>query len=226
MLCSTEVRGAGSAITRSVISTKCSTLYYEHTCIAAVLLHKFLGSRLFCWSSILHLYSFLRYHSRKMSYIPSYTYALPPAITIPTTTTPRYWLIAKKQKDMELRLFARRHAFAGFTRVAPITKHIHSAEGVPSVDGGGNIAKEGDKGRGRGGGGGKDGLVATRHHAIDWNYVGQPRLRPNKWRVEMGPGGDTWREWGFAKVGSGGKRERGEKDQILAQRRQRQNLPR
>lgn len=43
-------------------------------------------------------------------------------------------------------------------------------------------------------------MVATRHHAIDWNYVGKPRPRPNKWRVEMGPGGDIWKEWGFAKV--------------------------
>lgn len=43
--------------------------------------------------------------------------------------------------------------------------------------------------------------MATRHHCIDWNYVGEPRPRPNKWRVEMGPGGDVWKEWGFAKVG-------------------------
>ncbi|CAN0494626.1 unnamed protein product, partial [Scytosiphon promiscuus] len=71
----------------------------------------------------------------------------------------------------ELRLFARRHAFAGFTRVAP------------------SYLRSGSR------------LVATRHHAVDWNYVGRARPRPNKGRGEMGPGGDTWREWGFAKVG-------------------------
>ncbi|CAN0554677.1 unnamed protein product, partial [Ectocarpus sp. 8 AP-2014] len=65
------------------------------------------------------------------------------------------------QQDFELRLFARRHAFAGYTR--------------------------GAKQHGR-----LEGSVATRHHCIDWNYVGEARPRPNKWRVEMGPGGDVW----------------------------------
>lgn len=91
----------------------------------------------------------------------------------------------KKNKDLDLRLFARRHAFAGYTRLdrLPEEEALETCHGC--------------SGSGGGGGGGS---VATRHHCIDWNYVGEPRPRPNKWRVEMGPGGDVWKEWGFAKV--------------------------
>ncbi|CAM9461977.1 unnamed protein product [Ectocarpus fasciculatus] len=95
--------------------------------------------------------------------------------------------------DFELRLFARRHAFAGYTRVQPVTS--------PSVDAaslyGGGGEERGAEQHGRLEG--SEGSVATRHHCIDWNYVGEARPRPNKWRVEMGPGGDVWKEWGFAK---------------------------
>lgn len=63
----------------------------------------------------------------------------------------------------ELRLFARRHVFAGYSRVA----------GDPPV--------------------------CVRHHVVDWNYVDAPRPRPNKWRIEMHPGQDVWKEWGVAK---------------------------
>lgn len=41
--------------------------------------------------------------------------------------------------------------------------------------------------------------MAVRHHAIDWNFVGKPRPRPNKWRIEMNPSGDIWKEWGWAR---------------------------
>lgn len=81
-------------------------------------------------------------------------------------------------------------------------------EGGGDGSGGGGSSGGGEDGgsseggsRDRSGEMGAGGLVATRHHAVDWNYVGRARPRPNKWRVEMGPGGDTWREWGFAKVG-------------------------
>jgi hypothetical protein len=40
--------------------------------------------------------------------------------------------------------------------------------------------------------------VCTRHHCIDWNYVGTPRPRPNKWWVEMHPDKDIWKEWAYA----------------------------
>eukprot|EP00611_Tribonema_gayanum_P004466 TRINITY_DN1365_c0_g1_i2.p1 TRINITY_DN1365_c0_g1~~TRINITY_DN1365_c0_g1_i2.p1 ORF type:complete len:253 (-),score=66.33 TRINITY_DN1365_c0_g1_i2:141-899(-) len=68
----------------------------------------------------------------------------------------------------QLRLYARRHAFAGITRV-------QSIDGAP---------------------------VATRHHAVDWNFVGRMRPRPNKWRIEarqQQPRCDVWKEWGFAR---------------------------
>jgi hypothetical protein len=67
--------------------------------------------------------------------------------------------------DSQLRLFARRHAFAGYTRL----NHEH---GRP---------------------------VCTRHHCIDWNFVGVPRPRPNKWYIEMNSDGNTWKEWAYAK---------------------------
>ena len=39
--------------------------------------------------------------------------------------------------------------------------------------------------------------VCTRHHCIDWNFVGTPRNRPNKWWVEtFGP--NRWKEWAYA----------------------------
>lgn len=63
----------------------------------------------------------------------------------------------------ELRCFARRHAFAGYSVVG----------GTPAV--------------------------CVRHHAIDWNFVGKPRNRPNKWRIEMDDGEDVWKEWSWAK---------------------------
>lgn len=38
----------------------------------------------------------------------------------------------------------------------------------------------------------------TRHHLIDWNFVGVKRARPNKWRVEMAANGNVWKEWSVA----------------------------
>ena len=73
----------------------------------------------------------------------------------------------KSLEDMtteELRLFARRHAFSGYSVVS----------GTPPI--------------------------CVRHHAIDWNFVGRPRSRPNKWRIEIHPDGDVWKEFGYSKV--------------------------
>uniref|UniRef100_A0A7S0F6Z1 Uncharacterized protein n=1 Tax=Craspedostauros australis TaxID=1486917 RepID=A0A7S0F6Z1_9STRA len=41
-------------------------------------------------------------------------------------------------------------------------------------------------------------LVCTRHHCIDWNYVGVARNRPNKWWVEMRSDGHVWKEMSYA----------------------------
>ena len=57
-----------------------------------------------------------------------------------------------------MRLLARQHAFAGYARLE-----------ASREDGSGSVA------------------VCTRHHAIDWNFVGAPRSRPNKWRVRPTP---------------------------------------
>jgi hypothetical protein len=41
--------------------------------------------------------------------------------------------------------------------------------------------------------------VCTRHHFLDWNFVGVPRPRPNKWWIEFQPsGGEVWKEWAYA----------------------------
>jgi hypothetical protein len=70
--------------------------------------------------------------------------------------------------DIGLRLYARQHAFGGYT--------------VMDYEGPGN---------GR--------PVCTRHHCIDWNFVGVPRPRPNKWWVEFKPSTrDSWKEWAYA----------------------------
>lgn len=46
--------------------------------------------------------------------------------------------------------------------------------------------------------------LCTRHHCIDWNFVGVPRSRPNKWYAELKAEAEgtplrTWKEWAFAK---------------------------
>lgn len=59
----------------------------------------------------------------------------------------------------ELRALSRQHCFAGYTRV--------EERPTPAPGAAAN-------------------LVATRHHAVDWNYHPKfPRPRPNKWRIEL-----------------------------------------
>jgi hypothetical protein len=46
--------------------------------------------------------------------------------------------------------------------------------------------------------------VCTRHHCMDWNYIGIPRPRPNKWWIEMHPNhSNMWKEWAYAKDENG-----------------------
>ena len=40
--------------------------------------------------------------------------------------------------------------------------------------------------------------LCTRHHVIDWNFVGAPRTRPNKWWIEMHPEQNMWKEHSYA----------------------------
>jgi len=75
-------------------------------------------------------------------------------------------------KEDLLRLLARRHVFGGYSRlkIPSATDATHSS--LP---------------------------VCTRHHCIDWNYIGEPRNRPNKWYVELNSDSSQWKEWSFAK---------------------------
>lgn len=41
--------------------------------------------------------------------------------------------------------------------------------------------------------------VATRHHCIDWNFVGTSRPRPNKWWIEVNDDGSAWKEYAYAR---------------------------
>ena len=75
-------------------------------------------------------------------------------------------------------MLARQHAFGGF---------VQFEKGAPAGGAGG----EGDECEGS----------CTRHHAIDWNFVGAMRPLPNKWRVRPTPqrvlhGGGGWRGGG------------------------------
>jgi hypothetical protein len=40
--------------------------------------------------------------------------------------------------------------------------------------------------------------LCTRHHCIDWNFVGTVRSRPNKWWIETHPDGNMWKEHAYA----------------------------
>eukprot|EP00536_Pseudo-nitzschia_multiseries_P004466 jgi/Psemu1/285118/fgenesh1_pg.74_\ len=44
----------------------------------------------------------------------------------------------------------------------------------------------------------KERPVATRHHFIDWNFVGVPRPRPNKWWIEANDDVSSWKEFAYA----------------------------
>ena len=40
--------------------------------------------------------------------------------------------------------------------------------------------------------------LCTRHHCIDWNFVGSPRTRPNKWWIEINDDATKWKEFSYA----------------------------
>jgi hypothetical protein len=40
--------------------------------------------------------------------------------------------------------------------------------------------------------------LCTRHHCIDWNFVGQGRPRPNKWWIHMNDDQSQWKESSYA----------------------------
>lgn len=88
---------------------------------------------------------------------------------------------AAELSDAELRLLARQHAFGGYTR-------CNVGKGITA-----GWVNEGA-------------MICTRHHAIDWNFLGTPRPRPNKWLAEPRLGVDRvddWKEWSYARGASG-----------------------
>lgn len=71
----------------------------------------------------------------------------------------------------QLALFARQHAFSGFTWQQRLQHPNGDNDNL---------------------------LLCTRHHCIDWNYVGTPRSRPNKWYAEFSMDCNTFKEWSYA----------------------------
>ena len=65
--------------------------------------------------------------------------------------------------DTEIRYLARQHVFGGFSRI------VQGVAGKPAPN-----AEQPQ-------------CVCVRHHFIDWNYIGHPRTRPNKWSIEHPP---------------------------------------
>ena len=78
----------------------------------------------------------------------------------------------------QLRYYARQHIFAGYTKLQRV---------MSTADDNSNSET-----RRTSSSGSEDHTVvssfpycATRYHCIDWNYVGIPRSRPNKWYIEL-----------------------------------------
>lgn len=72
-------------------------------------------------------------------------------------------------------------------------------------------------------------LVCVRHHCLDWNFVGIPRPRPNKWWIEkMNSYAEKWKEWAYATDNHGQnyyceqweRLQGGESEPVLALRRE------
>ncbi len=81
--------------------------------------------------------------------------------------------------ELEVRLLARQHAFGGFAR-------FESPSSLPTAALSNSASSRVDVATTSSAGQGEqppDACVCTRHHAIDWNFVGVRRTRPNKWRV-------------------------------------------
>jgi len=90
----------------------------------------------------------------------------------------------------EMKLYARRHAFAGYTKLDTETTTVDVT--VTGTATGSGVGAQVSLPISR--------CVCTRHHCIDWNFVGTPRNRPNKWYVEMEPTQKKiWKELAYAK---------------------------
>lgn len=82
------------------------------------------------------------------------------------------------QTPTQLQWYARQHVFAGWTRRNPPPTTTTNTTTLNTN--------------------------CTRFHLIDWNFVGTPRSRPNRWHVELSCQDDDqqvsfWKEWAFAR---------------------------
>ena len=97
----------------------------------------------------------------------------------------------------QLRIYARQHVFAGYTRHCSSNSN-HSDDNNDSN----NHPQDDDPNKSRINKSSRylfrDGCC-TRHHCIDWNFVGVGRTRPNKWWIETAKNDkDVWKEWAYA----------------------------
>jgi len=100
----------------------------------------------------------------------------------------------KKMESLEdltsehLRLYARQHIFAGYSRRSTPSDAVQGL----AHDASSKKIKTGFDD------------CCTRHHCIDWNFVGKGRTRPNKWWIDLlvtnptNSAPNVWKEWGYA----------------------------
>eukprot|EP00521_Asterionellopsis_glacialis_P017814 CAMPEP_0195300458 /NCGR_PEP_ID=MMETSP0707-20130614/27451_1 /TAXON_ID=33640 /ORGANISM="Asterionellopsis glacialis, Strain CCMP134" /LENGTH=451 /DNA_ID=CAMNT_0040363145 /DNA_START=30 /DNA_END=1382 /DNA_ORIENTATION=+ len=124
-------------------------------------------------------------------------------LRIPTTreaVLPLHCTSLSSLDDTSLRMYARQHVFAGYTKInwegvpspqrsvatiASASSRDTSKSKSSSVSASSVTVKQ------------KQRAVCTRHHCIDWNFVGVPRPVPNKWWVEMSDDEQMWKEWAY-----------------------------
>jgi hypothetical protein len=89
----------------------------------------------------------------------------------------------------QLSYFARQHIFAGYSRLAAVSQRKDGTGARDTSKSINNVALFDH--------------CYTRHHCIDWNFVGVARSRPNKWWVEQSSDANMWKEWAYATDDSG-----------------------
>jgi hypothetical protein len=114
----------------------------------------------------------------------------------------------------QLRYYARQHVFAGYSQLHRHHAGVNENEDHP-------VSVMNPLQRGRSSSSSNEHTYAfspypwscTRHHVMDWNFVGVPRSRPNKWWIQpQSPCStsrravapiDEWKEWAYATDSAG-----------------------
>lgn len=103
-----------------------------------------------------------------------------------------------------LRLLARQHAFGGYGRFSN-DGHDPDLGGSGGAGDGVTAGEDSAAGVGVGSSGVGGRVHCTRHHAVDWNFLGSGRPRPNRWGVVPSQGeGDGAPGEGGGQAGLGG----------------------